>query len=108
MPTNAEIEKDQYEKINDLTKKVASLPSAVDIPNQVNIELLKLLKRVMCGAFIIILILLGALIFGAIGKEGLFAVRQTLPLNLPGDQTTDAIPWHNDLDNWLNAFRQAV
>lgn len=87
-----EIEKDQYDKINALSANVAGLASAVEISNNINLQLVALLKKVLIGAFIIILILLGALIFGAIGKEGLFAVRDSMP------KVTQAIPWHNDFD----------
>lgn len=100
-----EIEKDQYEKINGLTARVEGLVAAVDISNQINIEMLKQLRdqrdsfermthRVLWGAFAIILVLLAALIFGAIGKDGLFAVRDSMP------KVALAAPWHNDLDKY--------
>lgn len=105
MPTNAEIEKDQYEKINDLTQKVASLTSAVDVSNQVNIEHMKLLKKALSYEFYLILFLIAALVYGAIGKDGLFSVRHVVPIptyptDQPSDQQTMIIPWHNDLEKY--------
>ena len=75
MPTNAEIEKDQYEKINALTGRVEQLVGAVDVANQINLELMKLIKKALCYMFWIIVFLICAIIYGAIGKDGFYAVR---------------------------------
>lgn len=73
--SHADIEKDQYEKIHALTSKMEQLTGAVDVANQINIELMKLLKKALCYEFWVIVLLIGAIIYGAIGKEGFYAVR---------------------------------
>lgn len=104
MPTHHDdIEKDQYEKINSLAAKVEGLTAAVDISNQLNIETVKLLKKALSYEFWTIIVLIAALVYGAIGKDGLFAVRQAVPVPtvpaLPqGDQQAVIAPWHNDFD----------
>lgn len=52
-------------------------------------------NRVIWALFILLLFSVGVIAFGAIGKEGMHSVRQTLP-NLP--QQSAAIPAHNDFD----------
>lgn len=96
MPTKEEIEKDQYEKINALTGRVEQLVGAVDVANQINLELMKILKKAIFYMFLIIVFLIGAIIYGAIGKEGFYAVRQTVPI--PSSGKDAAIPWFNDFD----------
>ena len=103
MPSNAEIEKDQYEKINTLTGRVEQLVGAVDVANKINLELMKLLKKALSYEFWVILFLIAALVYGAIGKDGLFAVRQAVPLPTcppSGEQQTMLVPWHNDFDKY--------
>lgn len=105
MSSNAEIEKDQYEKINDLRTSVDQLRGSVDVANQINIEHMKLLKKALSYEFHLILFLIAALVYGAIGKDGLFAVRQAVPIptyptDQPSDQQTMIIPWHNDLEKY--------
>jgi len=75
MEEHAAIEKDQYEKIHALTSSVDQLRGAVDVANQINIELMKLLKKALCYEFWVIVLMIGAIIYGAIGKEGFYAVR---------------------------------
>lgn len=106
MAQHDEIEKDQYDKIHELTKKVESLTGAVDVANQINIELSKLLKRALSYEFYVIIILIAALVYGAIGEKGLYSVRQFVPMpmqSIPTDDgTTDGavssviFPWYGD------------
>jgi len=54
-------------------------------------------SRVIWALFILLLFSIGVIAFGAIGKEGMHSVRQTLP-KMP--TAAWAIPAHNDLDKW--------
>ena len=113
-----DIEKDQYDKINTLAAKVEGLTSAVDVSNDILLRQIeqsavdhsaamdklqkmhdsyvKMTKYIIGMLFIVIFSLIGALIYGAIGKEGLHAVRDTMP------KVTFAVPWHNDLDRFFH------
>lgn len=112
-----DIEKDQYDKINTLAAKVEGLTSAVDVSNNILIRQIeqgavdhsaamdkmqkmhdsyvKMTKYIIGLLFIVIFSLIGALIYGAIGKEGLRAVRETMP------NVVQAVPWHNDMDRFF-------
>lgn len=57
----------------------------------------KTLSRIIWALLVLLLFAIGVIAFGAIGKEGMHSVRQTLP-NLP--QQSAAIPAHNDFDKW--------
>lgn len=97
MPT-----KEQQEAINaDLYGRLNGLESKYDETNgylrgvvESNERLIKLFARALYLLSVITLLSLGAIIFGAIGKDGLYSVRQVIP------STQDAIPAHNDFDNW--------
>ena len=54
-------------------------------------------NRVLWALLVLLLFAIGVIAFGAIGKEGMHSVRQTLP-NLPPQSA--AIPAHNDFDKW--------
>lgn len=117
MANHDEIEKDQYEKINALTTRVESLVGVVDTSNDILIKQMEqnatdhaaamdkmqamhdsyvtMTKYIIGLLFIVIFSLIGALIYGAVGKEGLRAVRETMP------KVAQAIPWHNDMDKFL-------
>lgn len=86
------IENDQYAKIHELTSKVGQLAGTVEAANKINQDLVMLLKRALLYMFITILFLIGAVIYGAIGKEGFYAVRQVVPTS------AEALPW-NDKQN---------
>jgi len=75
MATNDDVHSDLYTKINALTSQQQQLIGAMDVQNQINIELMKLLKKALCYEFWIIVLLIGAIIYGAIGKDGFYAVR---------------------------------
>ena len=53
--------------------------------------------RVLWALLVLLLFAIGVIAFGAIGKEGMHSVRQTLP-SIP--QQSAAIPAHNDFDKW--------
>ena len=117
MPTHHdEIEKDQYEKLNALAARVEGLTSAVDVSNDILVKQLEqsaadyaaameemksmhesyvtMTKYIIGILSVVIFSLIGAIIYGAIGRQGLFAVRDSMP------KVALAIPWHNDLDRF--------
>ena len=107
---NEEIHAEIFRRINTLESKVDEtngyLKGVVESNNkvvQVNERIIQLMEnrdvlfwRIVVILAFITLISLGAVIYGAIGKEGLHSVRQTLP-----PISTAAIPAHNDLDKWM-------
>ena len=96
----------QWKSINALTAEVKTLSGTVEAQNKINADLVALLRKALSYEFYIILILIAALVYGAIGKEGLFAVRQSLPLPQrpdDGDTTTMAQPLAPPPDNRLHA-----
>ena len=54
-------------------------------------------NRVIWALVVLLFFAVGVIAFGAIGKEGMHSVRQTLP-KVP--TTSWAIPAHNDFDKW--------
>ena len=117
MPTHQdEIEANQWKVINGLAARVEGLSSAVDVSNDILLKQLvqnaeehkaaiaelrrmhdsyvTMTKYIICLLFLVIFALIGAIIYGAIGKQGLFAVRDSMP------KVALAIPWHNDLDRF--------
>lgn len=95
--TNEEVHGDLYNKYNTLLKEMGECVGAVKTSNEMNLQLIGLLKKVLAGSFIVIILLILALIFGALGPNGFKAVTTTLP-SVP--LTADAIPAHNDFDKW--------
>lgn len=97
---------------NQLFGRLNSLESKVDETNgylrgvvESNEKLITLLEkrdttlnRVIWALLVILLFALGVIAFGAIGKEGMHSVRDTLPV-VPTN-TADALPAHNDFDKW--------
>lgn len=85
----------QDERINKLTARVEQLTGAVDVSNQMNQQLIALLKKALFYMFLIIVFLIGAIVYGAIGKEGFYAVRPTFPTTayIPHG---GIIPWSDD------------
>ena len=94
-----------------LSSRLNTLESKVDETNgylrgvvESNEKLITLLERrdttmgrVLWALLVLLLFAIGVIAFGAIGKEGMHSVRQTLP-NLPAQSA--AIPAHNDFDKW--------
>lgn len=97
MSTNDDIHKDLYDKFHGLADTVGKLTGAVEASNAINVALIGVLKKVLVGAFLIIVILILALIFGALGERGFNAVTDKMP-SIP--MSADAIPAHNDFDKW--------
>lgn len=100
MATQDDINKDLYGKVNDLTKEFAQTNGYLKAIVGQNVELIGLLKKSLytlaCIAFICVLGSLFALIYGAIGRDGLHAVRQAIP-----ERIAD-MPGAGDLDKWSN------
>lgn len=69
------IERDQYKKIHTLADKVEQLTGVVRTSNEINLQLVGLMKKALMYMFWIIVLLIGTVIYGAIGKEGFYAVR---------------------------------
>lgn len=86
----------QDERINKLTARVEQLTGAVDVSNQMNLQLIALLKKALFYMFLIIVFLIGAIIYGAIGKDGFYAVRPTFPTTAYHPHGGDIIPWSDD------------
>ena len=96
---------------NQLFGRLNSLESKVDETNgylkgvvESNEKLIELLKkrdatqsRITWALVILLFFAVGVIAFGAIGKEGMHSVRDTLP-KMP--TTTWAVPAHNDFDKW--------
>lgn len=70
------VEEDQYRKINELTTKLAQLTGTVEAQNAINADLVALLKKALLYLFLIVIALIGTVIYGAIGKDGFYAVRK--------------------------------
>ena len=103
-----EIHADIYGRVNALESKIDETNGYLRGVVESNEKLITLLEkrdttlnRVIWALLVILLFSLGVIAFGAIGKDGMHSVRQTLP-TIP--QTADAIPVHNDIDKWI--FRQ--
>lgn len=110
-----EVEKNQWKVINSLAAKVEGLSSAVDVSNDILIKQMEqnaeehkaaiaelrtmhdsyvtMTKYIIGLLAIIIFSLIGAIIYGAIGKQGLFAVRDSMP-------KMAIAPMHNDFDKY--------
>ncbi|MBQ1429548.1 MAG: hypothetical protein IIZ06_07755 [Kiritimatiellae bacterium] len=88
------INADLYNKVNGLESKYDETIGYLRGVVESNERLIKLFARALYLLSVITLLSLGAIIFGAIGKDGLYSVRQVIP------STQDAIPAHNDFDNW--------
>lgn len=100
-----EIRADIYGRVNALESKIDETNGYLRGVVESNEKLITLLEkrdttlnRVIWALLVILLFALSVIAFGAIGKDGMHSVRQTLP-NLP--QQSAAIPAHNDFDKWL-------
>lgn len=109
------VEKDQYEKINRLTARVEQLTGSVDVSNQLVIRQMeqsaadhkaamqelrtmhdsyaKMTRWIVCSLITIILFLTGAIVYGAIGREGFYSVRPNFPQT--AQFQTDMIPFND-------------
>lgn len=78
MSINDDIHRQLFDKVNALTESLAKVRGEVAAQNEINGDLVKLLKRALSYEFWTIIVLIAALVYGAIGKDGLFAVRQAV------------------------------
>lgn len=93
MAQHDEIEKDQYLKIENLTKTVSELTGAVSVLNKTNTDLVATLKRSLFYEFLTIIFLIAVIAYGAIGERGLYAVRDTVPSMVrPNAPRSPAVP----------------
>lgn len=72
-----------------------SFSAQVTLMREQNDKFLKLIYRLLSVFGALLLIMLGALIYGAIGKEGLHSVRQAMPINV-SDGTIHLVPCDGD------------
>lgn len=93
-----------FKRVNDLEADQSETKGYLKAIVEQNEKLIALLQkrdastgRIIWALFGVISILLFALIYGAIGEQGLHSVRQSMPM-VP--QQTAAIPAHNDFDKW--------
>lgn len=93
MAQHDDIEKDQYAKIEVLTKSVSELTGAVSVLNKTNTDLTTTLKRALFYQFIVIVFLILVIAYGAIGERGMYAVRETMPSVIQqGTPRSPAVP----------------
>ena len=93
MAQHDDIEKDQYAKIEVLTKSVSELTGAVSVLNKTNTDLTTTLKRALFYQFIVIVFLILVIAYGAIGERGMYAVRKTMPSVIQqGTPRSPAVP----------------
>lgn len=108
MATNDDIHRELFAKVGTLANSVSELSGSVSVLNKTNTDLVSLLKKALSCEFYIILLLIAALVYGAIGKEGLYSVRQIVPVpssapvDIPHADGVSVIPWHDDLRHYLN------
>ena len=102
--THDAIHAETFRRINTLESKMDETNGYLRGVVESNEKLITLLEkrdttlnRVVWALIVLLFFELGVIAFGAIGEEGLHAVRQNLP-NLPTSHT--AIPAHNDFDKW--------
>lgn len=108
--TDEDIERNQYDRINELSSRVDFLAGQVETSNKLNAELVKLLRRESNGKFGVIIVLIAALIYMALGPDGYNAVRDTIPTPWrKGEQKATAsapiAPWHDDFDGVVGIVR---
>lgn len=102
MADHDEIHADLYGRVNRLESKIDETNGYLRGVVESNEKLITLLEkrdttlnRVIWALLVLLLFAVGVIAFGAIGKEGMHSVRQTMP-NLP----TAAVVPHNDFDKW--------
>ena len=101
-----DIHADLYGRVNALESKIDETNGYLRGVVESNEKLIELLKkrdatqsRITWALVALLFFAVGVIAFGAIGKEGLHSVRDTLP-KMP--TTAWAIPAHNDFDKWMN------
>ena len=105
MATNDEVHRELFTKVGTLTNSVAELSGAVSVLNKTNTDLVALLKKALSYEFYTILILIAALVYGAIGEKGFVTIRETIPTpfsNSDDDHASVIAPWYNDQNRFLH------
>lgn len=96
-----DIHADLYGRVNQLESKIDETNGYLRGVVESNEKLIALLEkrdttlnRVIWALLVILLFALGVIAFGAIGKEGMHSVRQSVP-------TLAAVPPDHDFDKWM-------
>lgn len=84
------------ERFNSIESKVDSMCGYLKGVVESNEKLIRLFSKALYVLSFIAVVAVGAIIYGAIGENGLKSVRSIVP------DLTYAIPVHNDLDYWQN------
>lgn len=100
MPTHDDIHADLYEKLNANTAEVKELTGAVRVLTRQNERFFEMIEkkdtqyiaeldkkdkaqgRIVIALFVMLAFMLAALVYGAIGRDGLHAVRETVPITI--------------------------
>ena len=100
MPTHEEVHADLYEKLNANTAEVKELTGAVRVLTRQNERFFEMMERkdaqyiaeldkkdksqgrIVIALFVLLAFTLAAVVYGAIGRDGLHAVRETVPINM--------------------------
>lgn len=99
--TTDPVEQDQYRKIHNLADKVEQLTGVVKASNDINLQLVELMKKALMYMFWIIVLLIGTVIYGAIGKEGFYAVRHSV-----ANSTYSVDPYIGDRKDFIINIRK--
>ena len=99
MAPQSQINNEVFKRINNLESDVSETKGYLRAIVGQNEKLIRLLTRALYVLTFISTVLLFALVYGAIGKEGLHSVRSAVPTRIA------AIPAPGDLDKWMNARR---
>lgn len=110
------IHRDLYDKVNENTNAVSALRATVEVLTNQNERFFQLIEKKdenfmkalrWFGWLVaaIVLALLAALIYGAIGADGLKAVRESLPAAPQQSRQTatssEPMPWTDDVAAWF-------
>jgi hypothetical protein len=108
MAQQSQINTEVFSRINDLETDVSETKGYLKAIVCQNEKMMAMLQkrdastgRIIWALFGIIIILLFALIYGAIGEKGLHSVRSAVPSRVA------AIPAPGDLDRWIHGRRPA-
>lgn len=93
MSTNEDVHRELFERLNKNEDQISNLLGKVGILVEQNDKFLKLIGKAISALFWVCVMLIGAIIYGAIGKDGFYAVR-SLPTTVAFDQP--AIPNYDD------------
>lgn len=110
MPTNGEVHREIFEKVNANTISVTALVAEMKIRNDYEDKLIMLLEKAQNKLFrsvivlgIIVLFCVGIIGYGAIGKDGMYTVRNTSPSIIANGQSTASTDDLHDGENGRDA-----